>query len=205
MSEIAGALRKAGAQDTQFVGSTYHNPFLATWLLGAEGQQAAKESAPLFEATNTGITQVYKSTGFKVADLPGTFSSNDFTTQVNVPGAGEVPANVAKICQLTWACTKKDPHPNAEGHKVIAGAFAAELASNDAHAAGATPPPTPSESATPEPGKDTGANDPKTNGDLAETGASSSAPVVAGAGLAVVAAGAAAVYFARRRRTVEES
>lgn len=204
LAQIAGALRKAGAQDTQFVGSTYHNPFLATWLLGAEGQQAAKESAPLLEAANTGITQVYKSTGFKVADLPGTFSSNDFTTQVNVPGAGEVPANVAKICQLTWACTKNDPHPNAEGHKVIAGAFAAELARNDAPAAGATPPPTPSESATPEPGKDTGANDPKTNGDLAETGASSSAPVVAGAGLAVVAAGAAAVYFARRRRTVEE-
>lgn len=111
---------------------------------------------------------------------------------------------MAKICQLTWACTKKDPHPNAEGHKVIAGAFAAELARNDAPAAGATPTPTPSESAAPEPGKDTGANDLKTNGDLAETGASSNAPVVAGAGLAVVAVGAAAVYFARRRRTVEE-
>ena len=204
LAQIAGALRKAGAKDTQFVGSTYHNPFLGAWLQGAAGQQAAKESAPLLEAANTGITQVYKSTGFKVADLPGTFSSNDFTTQVNVPGAGEVPANVAKICQLTWACTKKDPHPNAEGHKVIAGAFAAELARNDAPAASATPAPTPSESATPEPGKDTGANDPTTNGDLAETGASSSTPVLAGAGLAVVAAGAAAVYFARRRRTVEE-
>ena len=221
LAQIAGALRKAGAKDTQFVGSTYYNPFLAAWLLGAAGQQAAKESAPLLEAANTGISQVYKSTGFKVADLPGTFSSNDFTTQVNVPGAGEVPANVAKICQLTWACTKKDPHPNAEGHKVIAGAFAAELARNDAPAPSATPAPTPSESATndapaagatptpsesatPEPGKDTGANDPTTNGDLAETGASSSTPVLAGAGLAVVAAGAAAVYFARRRRTVEE-
>ena len=30
--------------------------------------------------------------------------------------------------ELTWACAKKDPHPNAEGHKVIAGAFAAVLA-----------------------------------------------------------------------------
>ncbi|MCD9880567.1 SGNH/GDSL hydrolase family protein [Streptomyces guryensis] len=203
LAQIAGTLRKAGANNTQFVGSTYHNPFLGAWLQGAAGQQAAKESAPLVKAANTGIAQVYKSTGFKVADVAGAFSSDDFTTQVNVPGAGEVPANVAKICQLTWACTKKDPHPNADGHKVIAGAFAAVLAKNDAPAPGASP--TPSGSTTPAPGKGTGANHPTTNGGLAETGASSSTPVVAGAGVAVVVAGTAAVYFARRRRVSQES
>ncbi|MDQ0688893.1 LPXTG-motif cell wall-anchored protein [Streptomyces achromogenes] len=215
IAQIAGTLRKAGTNNTQFVGSTYYNPFLSTWLLGASGQQAAKESAPLVGAANTGITQVYKSTGFKVADVAGAFSSDDFTTQVNVPGAGEVPANVAKICQLTWACTKKDPHPNATGHKLIAGAFAAQLADNDVPGASPSPTPTPDDSATPEPGtstgsgggtgSDTGANQPSTNGDLAKTGASSSTPVLAGAGLAVVVAGSAAVYFARRRRTTTES
>ncbi|QOV41576.1 LPXTG cell wall anchor domain-containing protein [Streptomyces ferrugineus] len=231
LAQIAGALRQAGTDNTQFVGSTYHNPFLAAWLQGAAGQQAAKDSAPLVKAANTGITQVFKSTGFKVADVAGAFSSDDFTTQVNVPVAGEVPANVAKICQLTWACTKQDPHPNADGHKVIAGAFAAVLADSTAPGgdespapsepvtpgAGETPTtgetapsdagdsPAPSESATPGSGTDTGANDPTTNGDLAETGASSSTPVLAGAGLAVLAAGTAAIYFARRRRTSEQS
>jgi LPXTG-motif cell wall-anchored protein len=222
LAQITGALRKAGTKNTQFVGSTYYNPFLATWLLGDAGQKAAKESAPLIENGNTGIAQVYKSAGFKVADVAGAFSSDDFTTQVNMPGAGKVPENVAKICQLTWACTpKKDPHPNADGHKVIAGAFAAVLPKNDAPSAGASP--APGKPATPVPGKDAGANRPNTNGDLAETGkdaganrptangdlaetgASSSAPVLAGAGLAVVVAGTAAVYFARRRRTSEES
>jgi LPXTG-motif cell wall-anchored protein len=217
LAQIAGALRKAGTGNTQFVGSTYHNPFLAAWVQGAAGQQAAKESASLIGAANAGITQVFKSTGFKVADVAGAFSSDDFTTQVNVPGAGEVPANVAKICQLTWACTKKDPHPNADGHKVIAGAFAAQFAENEAPGAGTSPSPTdpatpgggesaaPSASATPEPGTGTGANSPAPNGDLAETGASSSTPVLAGAGLAVAAVGTAAIYFARRRRTGEES
>ncbi|WP_264936964.1 SGNH/GDSL hydrolase family protein [Streptomyces sp. A012304] len=231
LAQITGALRQAGAKGTQFVGSTYHNPFLAAWLQGAAGQQAAKESAPLVKAANTGITQVFTSTGFKVADVAAAFSSDDFTTQVNVPGVGEVPANVAKICQLTWACAKKDPHPNADGHKVIAGAFAAELAKNDAPGAGESPTPsepatpgggesptpsepatpsagespTPSESAKSAPAADTGANSPTANGDLAETGASSSTPVLAGAGLAVVAVGAAAVYFARKRRTNEAS
>ncbi len=217
LAQIAGALRQAGAKDTQFVGSTYHNPFLAAWLQGAAGQQAAKESAALVKAANTGITQVFKSTGFKVADVAGAFSSDDFTTQVNVPGVGEVPANVAKISQLTWAATKKDPHPNAEGHKVIAGAFAAVLTKNDAPGASESPAPSgsptpgagdspaPSGSPTPGAGTDTGANTPAPNGDLAETGASSSTPVLAGAGVAVAAVGAAAVYFARRRRTSEES
>jgi len=144
LAQIVGTLRKAGTDNTQFVGSTYHNPFLGAWLQGAAGQQAAKESAPLVKAANTGIAQVYKSTGFKVADVAGAFSSDDFTTQVNVPGAGEVPANVAKICQLTWACTKTDPHSNADGHKVIAGAFSAMLAESDAPGGGASP--TPSES-----------------------------------------------------------
>jgi LPXTG-motif cell wall-anchored protein len=126
---------------------------------------------------------------------------------VNVPGLGEVPEHVAKICQLTWACTKKDPHPNAAGHKVIAGAFAAELTESDAPGADPSPSPTPSGSPTPTPapGTDTGANHPSTNGDLAETGSSSNTAVLAGVGLAVVAAGTAAVYFARRRRTGEES
>jgi LPXTG-motif cell wall-anchored protein len=209
LAQITGALRKAGAENTQFVGSTYYNPFLAAWLLGEPGQKAAKESAPLLKAANAGITQVYKSTGFKVADVATAFSSDDFTTQVNLPGVGEVPANVAKICQLTWACTKKDPHPNAEGHKVIAGVFAAQLAKSDAPGPGASP--TPSEPATPETDTDgdsdegKGANDPKTNGGLAATGGSSSTPLIAGAGAAVLALGAAAVYVARRRRAGVES
>ncbi len=209
LAQIAGALRQAGGKNTQFVGATYHNPFLGAWVQGPAGQQAAKESAPLIKAANTGITQVYKSTGFKVADVATAFSSDDFTTQVNVPGVGEAPANVAKICTLTWACTKKDPHPNPEGHKVIAGTFAAVLAKSDTPRPSTSP--TPSEPATPETGTDgdsdkgKGANDPKTNGGLAETGGSSSTPLIAGAGATVLAIGAAAVYFARRRRAGEES
>jgi LPXTG-motif cell wall-anchored protein len=200
LAQITGALSKAGTKNTQFVGSTYYNPFLATWLLGDAGQKAAKDSAPLIKAGNAGIAQVFGSTGFKVADVAGAYSSDDFTTQVNVPGTGKVPENVAKICQLTWACTPKtDPHPNSQGHKVIAGAFAAVLPKHDApgpNASGA-----PSEPAKPAPAGGKGPNHPSTDGDLAETGASSSTSVVAGTGLAVVVAGTGAVYFARRRRT----
>ncbi|MFF5985166.1 GDSL-type esterase/lipase family protein [Streptomyces olindensis] len=205
LARITGALHQAGTTNTQFSGSTYYNPFLATWLLGDAGQKAAKESAPLIKEGDKAIAQVYGATGFKVADVAGAFSSDDFGTLVDMPGVGKVPANVAKICQLTWACTpKKDPHPNADGHKVIASAFAATLSMKSA-APGRNANPGADASPSPVPASDTGANRPTANGDLAETGASSSTPLIAGAGLAVVVAGTAAVYFGRRRRTAGQS
>jgi lysophospholipase L1-like esterase len=126
VAQITQALRAAGTQNTKFVGMTYYNPFLAQWLRGQGGQEAAKASASLVNAENAALSQVYSGAGFKVADVAGAFGSNDFTP-VDVPGYGQIPANVAKICQLTWACTKQDPHPNAAGHQVIAGTFAAVL------------------------------------------------------------------------------
>jgi lysophospholipase L1-like esterase len=126
VAQITGALRAAGTPNTKFAGMTYYNPFLAQWLNGQAGQETAKGSVALVNAENAALSQVYSGAGFKVADVAGAFGSNDFTP-VSVPGSGEVPSNVAKICQLTWACTKQDPHPNASGHSVIAGTFAAVL------------------------------------------------------------------------------
>lgn len=202
LARITAALHKAGTKNTRFAGSTYYNPFLAAWSLGAPGQKAARSSAPLIKAGNAGIAQVYRSTGFTVADVAGAFSSDAFTPEVNAPGAGKVPENVAKICRLTWACTPKtDPHPNASGHKVIAGAFAAVLAHPAAVRGGSVDA---SESPRPVPVKPATANGSAAHADLAETGGSGSTPVIAGAGLAVVVAGSAGVSYARRRRTAAQ-
>ncbi|MEU6356210.1 GDSL-type esterase/lipase family protein [Streptomyces sp. NPDC047072] len=212
LGQITGALSKAGSKGTQFAGATYYNPVLAAWLLGDAGQKSAKESASLVSAANSAISQVYAATGFKAADVAGAFSSDDFDHLVNVPGYGEVPTNVAKICQLTWACTKQDPHPNAAGHKVIADAFAAVLPASGTTpqpGGGASPEPSDAASAsasptgTASPGSDpsTGANQPKANGGLAATGSSSSTPVIAGSALAAVALGAGVLFAVRKRRT----
>ncbi|GAQ50484.1 SGNH/GDSL hydrolase family protein [Streptomyces acidiscabies] len=196
IAQITAALHKAGTKNTRFVGSTYYNPFLATWLLGPAGQKSAKDSAPLVKAANTGIAQVFKATGFQVADVAGAYFSDDFTTQVDTPAFGKVPRNVATICKLTWTCTPQtDPHPNAAGHKVIAAAFAGALAKPRPAA-----PATAGEAAVVVPASDKGAGHPSADGQLAETGASGSTPLVAGTGLAVVAAGGGAAYVARRRR-----
>ncbi|MFF6786410.1 GDSL-type esterase/lipase family protein [Streptomyces sp. NPDC012510] len=126
LAQITQALRAAAAPKTKLAGMTYYNPFLGQWLRGQGGQEAAKASVSLVNAENAALSQVYSAAGFKIADVAGAFGSNDFTP-VDVPGQGQVPANVAKVCQLTWACTKQDPHPNASGHTLIAGTFAAVL------------------------------------------------------------------------------
>ena len=126
LTRITRALRQAGTPSTRYAGATYYNPFLAQWLRGESGQRTAQGSVSLIKAANTAISQVYAAAGFNVADVAGAFFSGDVST-VSLPGYGEVPANVATICRLTWACTMRDPHANPLGHKVIASTFAAVL------------------------------------------------------------------------------
>lgn len=161
LAGITRALRQAGGPGIRYAGATYYNPFLAEWLRGTAGQQTAGCSVSLTKAENTAISQVYAAAGFNVADVARAFSSDD-VTPVTLPGYGEVSANVAPICRLTWACTMQDPHANPLGHKVIASAFAAVL---------------PQSGTSRQPGhansgetRDTWANRPKRNGNLAETG-----------------------------------
>ncbi|MFC8957490.1 GDSL-type esterase/lipase family protein [Streptomyces sp. NPDC057101] len=208
LAQMTSALRQAGAEGTRYAGATYYNPFLASWLLGEMGQQVAKDSASLIGAGNKIISQGYAAAGFKVANVDGAFSSDDFGNLVDAPGHGKVPANVATICQLTWQCSKRDPHPNAEGHRVIAGAFEAVLP------ASSTPQP-PTDDAGPEPSgshapselaatagsKSSQGTGPEklTEEGLADTGSSSSTLLFAGIGLVAVTAGVATSVAVRRR------
>jgi lysophospholipase L1-like esterase len=132
LPRILAALRQAAGRDVPIVGMTIYNPFLAAWLLGPEGQAYARMSqAELMGPLNDLFRGIYSAGGAKVADVEGAFSSNDFTTLVTLPGAGEVPLNVARICTWTWVCAPAplgpDNHANADGYQVIAEAFAAKL------------------------------------------------------------------------------
>jgi lysophospholipase L1-like esterase len=129
---ILSALREAAAPDVPIIGMTLYNPFLAAWLLGPGGQAFAIASATqLMGPVNAVLRGIFEGAGDPVADIEGAFSSNDFTTLVDLPGAGTVPLNVARICVWTWvrapAPYGPDNHANAAGYGAIAVAFAATL------------------------------------------------------------------------------
>lgn len=129
---IVATLRAAVGPDVPIVGMTIYNPFLAAWLLGPGGQAYAEASATqLLGPVNGLLRGLYLASSARVADIETAFSSNDFTTLVDLPGAGTVPLNVARICQWTWVCAPApygpDNHANADGYGVIARAFADQL------------------------------------------------------------------------------
>ncbi|SEK24158.1 SGNH/GDSL hydrolase family protein [Streptacidiphilus jiangxiensis] len=121
---ITTALHRAGGSHPRYAAMNYYDPFLAVWLTGPAGQQAAKESAQLGVALNGAIELGLKAGRFRLADVSTAFSTQDFTDQATLPGVGQVPLNVARICTWTWMCTPyEDIHANPTGHAVIAGVF----------------------------------------------------------------------------------
>lgn len=128
---ILAALRDAAGPDVPIAGMTIYNPFLGAWLQGPDGQATAQLSAAVMAQVNGLLSEIFGAAGMPVADVDGSFSSNDFGTLVTVPGLGTIPLNVARICQWTWVCAPPpfgpDNHANDDGYAVIARAFAAAL------------------------------------------------------------------------------
>jgi len=129
---ILDDLRNAAGPGVPIVGMRLYNPFLAAWLLGAEGQAYAQYTEiALMGPIDAMLRGIFQAAGADVADVEGAFSSTDFTTLVDMPGAGSVPLNVARICTWTWACAPPplgpDNHANHDGYAVIARAFADTL------------------------------------------------------------------------------
>jgi len=132
LPSILAQLRDAAGPGIPIVGMTLYNPFLANWLLGSQGQAIAQASATqLMGPVNQVLRGLFVAGGARVADIEEAFSSNDFATQVDLPGAGTVPLNVARICMWTWVCAPApygpDNHANEAGYGTIAHAFAIEL------------------------------------------------------------------------------
>jgi len=123
------ALRQAVGPNVPIIGMTYYDPFLAAWLQGPAGQALAQASEQLLVQYNVVIASVYQGAGSPVANVQDAFSTTDFIDMVPLPGVGEVPLNVARICEWTYMCAPAplgpNIHPNAAGYAQIAGAFEA--------------------------------------------------------------------------------
>jgi len=119
-TQLPGILKALKHADpgVKIVGMNYYDPYIVYWLVGSPSN--ARQSLTDFTNLNNVLGQSYAAAGAKMADVAKAFGSTDFT-QVVYQGKSE-PQNVVNMCDLTRSCSG-DPHPNNQGHAVIAGAF----------------------------------------------------------------------------------
>jgi lysophospholipase L1-like esterase len=125
-------LREAAGPGVPIVGASMYDPFLGAWLTGPEGQAFATLSVwQAIVPINDIVEGIYAAEDMPVADVEGAFSTTSFTPLVPLPGAGDVPLNVARICAWTWVCAPApygpNNHANHDGYHAMAEAFAQVL------------------------------------------------------------------------------
>jgi lysophospholipase L1-like esterase len=105
------------------VGMNYYDPVIGLWASGPDGPALARASAMQADRFNHALEQTYHAARVRVADVARAFHTDDFDDQLD-----GLPLNVALICRWTWFCAPTpDIHPNADGYRVIAAAFADQL------------------------------------------------------------------------------
>lgn len=125
---ILDTLREHAGPDVPIVGMNYSSPFVVDWF---DDPAAGELAAANIVAFNGFLESLYAGAGVPVADVESAFAVTDFTTLADLKGVGPVPLSVYNACTLTWICTGPplgpDIHPNNNGYRVHAEAFAAVL------------------------------------------------------------------------------
>lgn len=129
LTSIVGTLRQAAGPEVPIVGASYYDPLLAAWTFPGFDHDAVVAIADVWTSFNDTLEQTYATLGVPVADVETVFSATDFDTIVHLRGVGDVPLNVARTCQWTYACSESfDPHPNTIGYAAMTRAWEAALA-----------------------------------------------------------------------------
>lgn len=127
MQTILAGLRSAGG-NVPMVGMSYYDPFLADYLTGSSGQQAAFASFGVLHTLNSELRSAYKQYDVRIAAVQKIFNSWDTVKTGSYEGQ-TLPQDVANICNWTHMCDQTNPtvHTNDTGHALIAAAFEARL------------------------------------------------------------------------------
>ena len=125
---ILAELQEAAA-GVPIVGMNIYDPYLNLWLEGEE--TLARRSVVAIQLINEALEEAYADAGITVADVERAYETEDWDTLVPLAGHGDVPRNVALLCQRTWQCfgppLGPDWHSNALGFRALAEAFVKAL------------------------------------------------------------------------------
>jgi GDSL-like Lipase/Acylhydrolase family len=130
LTAILAALRAAAGPHVAFVGLNHFDPFVAAPARHLRDAQRVGPGVGAVDALNEVLADVYGAAGVPVAQVTRAFDQGD-TAPASYPGLGVVPAEVARVCELTWMCQRapRGPniHPNDAGYLQIAAAVLAAL------------------------------------------------------------------------------
>jgi lysophospholipase L1-like esterase len=110
--------------DVPIIGASYINVFVADQLKNdPAAQRRAEFSVALFDNyLNPALSQTYSKYGASFVDTTALAGADlPETDKSALPGHGTVMASIGRVCALSYYCSDGDPHPNREGHALIAG------------------------------------------------------------------------------------
>ncbi len=126
VTSLASQLRSAAGSGTTMIGTTYPDVILGSWVYPSQpADQARKDLAALsvtaFKSLiNPTLASAYESAQGELVDVTqGTGAYGPMTDTTDVPTFGTLPTPVARVCQLTWFCTKGDIHADDAGYTLI--------------------------------------------------------------------------------------
>lgn len=124
VDSLLSRIRATVGEQVPIVGVSYINVFVADHLApDPVSQRRAAFSVAMFENyLNPALRQAYSKYGASFVD-PTSLVGADLppTDKSALPGHGTVMASISRVCALSYYCSQGDPHPNREGHALIAG------------------------------------------------------------------------------------
>jgi hypothetical protein len=98
-ASVSSAARRRPSTSRSATRSRRASSRTAAWIVPGIDPGAVAAIADVWSSFNDALEQTYAGLGVPVADMEGAFSADDFGTIVHVRHLGDVPLNVARVCQ----------------------------------------------------------------------------------------------------------
>ena len=126
VTSLVSQLRAAAGTKAQIIGTTYPDVILGSWVYPSQPATQARMDLANLSVTafksiiNPALTTAYETSKGELVDVTkATGAYGPMTDTTTVAPFGVLPTPVARVCQLTWFCTKGDIHPHTAGYDLI--------------------------------------------------------------------------------------
>src|SRR5579875_271857 len=122
LPRILGRLRAVAPRGTRFAAMTLYDTYLGTGMATGVAADNAGAFLEAYRSANGTIAADDERAGFRTADVAGAFDT--YNTAMVAWHGSRMPANLARMCDLTWSCSpppiSHNIHPDSRGYSVIA-------------------------------------------------------------------------------------